>query len=148
MQGVSPWAGLWPLDLKSGAGTKAAVMAGVTTLVDTIIAQRVVVVVAPLIAAVGCGTAGADWKTAGQVETLPDIGQHKHVADLAELVTAVEAIVVMCVVVTHNEVVKNVLEQVDDGAETDGDGVANLKQPKGLIMFPSTSILLSSNQNL
>ena len=53
----------------------------------------------------------------------------------------------MCVVVTH-EVVKDVLEHVDDGAETDGDGVANIKQPKGLIMFPSTSILLSSNQNL
>ena len=121
----------------------------VGTAGDTFVVQRIVVVVAALVAAVGsgCGTAGADWKTAGQVETLPDTGQHKHTAVLAELVTAVEAIVVVCAVFTH-EVVKDVLEHVDDGAETDGDGVANIKQPKGLIMFPSTSILLSSNQNL
>ena len=79
---------------------------------------------------------------------LPDTGQHTHPAALADLgLAAVEAIVVVCVVVTHDEVVKDGLEQVDDGgAETVGDDVANLKLPKGLIMFPSASILLSSSK--
>ena len=113
-----------------------------TTAVGTIVVQRDVVV-APLAAANGWGTAGADWWTAGQVETLPDTGQHTHTAALAELcVTAVEAIVVQRVAVTDE------VEVVDDGEETVGDDVANLKQPKGLMMFPSASILISSNQIL
>ena len=41
-------------------------MAGVTTAVDTIIVQHVVVVVAPLAAANGWGTSGVDWWTAGR----------------------------------------------------------------------------------
>ena len=116
-------------------------MAGVTTAVGTIVVQPVVVV-APLAAANGWGTAGADWWTAGQVEILPDNGQHTHPADMAVQldVTTVVAIVVQLVAVTHE------VEEVYDGEETVGDDVANLKQPKGLIMFPSASILICSNQ--
>ena len=127
--------------------TSAAVMAGVVAAVDPIVAQRVVVVVAPLAAADGWGTANFD--KAGQVEMLPANGQHTHPAVLAELVvTAVVTIVVQRVAVTDEvEVVEDGLElRVDVGAETVGDDVANLKQPKGLIMFPSASILLSSSK--
>ena len=69
---------------------------------------------------------------------MPDNGQHKHpgvVTEQIEVTRAVVAIVVKLVAVTHE------VEEVDDGEETDGDDVANLKQPKGLIMFPSSSIL-------
>ena len=121
--------------------TSAAVMAGVVAAVDPIKAQHVVVVVLLLAAADGWGTANCD--KAGQVEMLPANGQHTHPAVLAELVvTAVVTIVVQRVAVTHEVgVVEDGLELgVDVGADTVGDDVANLKQPKGLIMFPSASI--------
>ena len=113
-------------------------MAGVTTAVGTIVVQRVVVV-APLAAANGWGTAGADWWTAGKVEILPDKGPHTHSADMAVHldVTTVVAIVVQLVAVMTHEV-----EEVDDGEETVGNDVANLKQPKGLIRFPSANYLI------
>jgi hypothetical protein len=133
--------------LKTGAKT---LLAGVATAVGTIVVQRIVVVLR-LAGADGWGTAGLDLETAGQVETLPETGQHTHTAALAELgVTAVGAIVVQRVAVTDEvEVVEDSLElRVDVGAETVGDDVANLKRPKGLIMFPSASILLSSSKLL
>lgn len=78
---------------------RSAVLAGVITAVDTIVIQRVVVVAAALTAAVGWGTAGAGLEKAGQVDNmLPDNGQHKHPAVLAELVvTAVDTILAVSV---------------------------------------------------
>ena len=78
---------------------------------------------------------------------LPDNGQHKHTAVLTELVmtAAVVTIVVECVV---DDALKTVVVEGDD---LDRDDVVetgldtNLKQPKGLIIFPSSSILLSLN---
>ena len=73
-------------------------MVGVITAEDTIVVHRVVVVAAALTADVGCGTAGAGLEEAGQVEMLPDHGQHKHPAVMAELVvTAVVTIVAVVV---------------------------------------------------
>ena len=117
-------------------------MAGVITAVDTIVVQRVVVVAAALTAAVGWGTAGAGLGKAGQVDMLPDNGQHKHTAVMT---AAVVTIVVECVV---DDALKTVVVEGDD---LDRDDVVetgldtNLKQPKGLIIFPSSSILLSLN---
>ena len=139
--------------LKTSAGTTAA-LAGpleVTTAVAIVVQQVVVVVtgagsdttgrdgedgdvqrvvVVPRLAvADGWGTAGVDWEIAGQVEMLPDNGQHTHTAVLAELVvTAVVAIVVQCVVV--------VTPLNSGGVDEDGD--VDLKYPRGLeIIFPS-----------
>ena len=86
----------------------------------TIVAQRVVVVTA----------AGVSAENAGQVEILPDNGQHKHPAELAELVVTD--------VVTVEAVGGDDLDTADD--ET-GLGTS-LKRPKGLIMLPSWSILV------
>ena len=54
--GGSPKAGILTLDLKTGAGTLAAVSIGVTATAD-IIGKHGVVVVVRLSAAIGCGTA-------------------------------------------------------------------------------------------
>ena len=75
---------------------------------------------------------------AGQVEMLPDKGQQTHAAVVAVVVVCVDDDTLMTEVV------------VGDGLDT-ADGVeiglgTNLKQPKGLMMFPSLSILLSSKQ--
>ena len=126
---------------------RSAVLAGVITAVDTIVIQRVVVVAAALTAAVGWGTAGAGLEKAGQVDMLPDNGQHKHPAVLTELVmtAAVVTIVVECVV---DDALKTVVVEGDglDRDEVVETGLdTNLKQPKGLIIFPSSSILLSLN---
>jgi hypothetical protein len=110
-------------------------MAGVITAVDTTVVQHVLVVAAALTAAVGWGTAGADWEKAGQVEMLPDKGQQTH--------AAVVAIVVVCV---DDNTLKTEVEVGDglDTADDVGTGLGtNFKQPKGLIIFPSLSILLS-----
>ena len=122
-------------------------MAGVTAAVDTIVVQHVVVVVAALTAAVGWCPAGAGLGKAGQVDMLPDNGQHKHPAVLTELVmtAAVVTIVVECVV---DDALKTVVVEGDglDRDEVVETGLdTNLKQPKGLIIFPSSSILLSLN---
>ena len=71
--------------------------------------------------------AGAGTENAGQVEILPDNGQHKHPAEIAELV--VPAVVTIVA--------------VDDDLDTDDEtGLGtSLKQPKGLIILPSWSIL-------
>ena len=121
--------------MKTGAGTQTAVLAGVITAVGTIVLQRVVVVVAALTAAVGWGTAGAGLEKAGQVEMLPDKGQQTHAA-----------VVAIVVVYVDDDTLKTEVV-VGDGLDTDvGTGLGtNLKQPKGLIIFPSLSILLSLN---
>ena len=107
--------------------------------------QQPVIAVA-LAAAVGWGTARAGLEkvveqlvvvvttaaveNAGQVEILPDNGQHKHATELAELVVTD--------VVTVEAVDGDDLDTADD--ET-GLGTS-LKRPKGLIMLPSWSILV------
>ena len=121
-------------------------MAGVmATTVGTIVVQPVAVIAVALAAAVGWGTARAGLEkvveqlvvvvttaageNAGHVEILPDNGQHKHATELAELVVTA-AVTVVAV----------------DGDDLDTADVvtglgASLKQPKGLIILPSWSIL-------
>ena len=127
--------------------------------VGTVVVQPVVAVTLPLTAAVGWGTAGAGLDKAGlvetivvlpvvvvvtaasdgratakagQVEILPETGQQRHPTVLAELVvTALVTIAVECVV-------EDILKAAVEG----NDLVTYLKLPKGLMMFPSTSILV------
>merc|ERR1719318_1420914 len=71
MQGASPGADNWPLDLETGAGTHTAGLTGVAIAVGTLVTQRVVVVMAALGAAVGWGTAAkAGLGKAAQVDTI------------------------------------------------------------------------------
>ena len=104
------WGGVvnLPLDLGTGAWTRKTALGGELSAVDSIVAQDVVVVVtAALAAAGGWSIARAGLEKAEQVEII---------------------------VVRHAVVV---LE--DDLGEADVETVlgTNLKQPKGLIMFPS-----------
>ena len=126
--------------------------------VGTVVVQPVVAVTLPLTAAVGWGTAGAGLDKAGlvetivvlpvvvvtaaadgrgsakagQVEILPETGHQRHPTVLAELVvTALVTIAVECVV-------EDILKAAVEG----NDLVTCLKLPKGLMMFPSTSILV------
>ena len=125
MHGVSVTVGDWALDLKTEGGINATVIAGEITGGDSSVVQCVVVVTAAV-------------SRAG----LEKAGELKHPGLLAEFV--------MTVVVTIVEVKGEdgdglgTTEEVGTGLDTVADvetGLGtNLKQPKGLIMFPSSSV--------
>ena len=148
MHGVSLGAGNWPLDVKTGA-----VLANVATAVETFVALPVVVVTAASAAAIGWGThkAGAGLGKAGQLGTIK----------LQLVVTAAvvvgwgggEAVVTIIVVVDDVLDIADVVETELDsliflrrflassrlsGEAGLGINSVNLKQPKGLIMYPSS----------
>ena len=86
--------------------------------VDTIVEQRVVVVTAAIAAVTG-------RRKAGQVDTI-----------VAQLVVVTEAVTID----GWGAAVVTIMDDLDmTGAVETGLGI-NLKQPKGLIMFPSLSI--------
>ena len=118
MHGVSL---CWPLDLKAGAGSRTAFLATVATAEVTIVVLDLGVVAAVVAAAVGLSRAGAGCGEARQVDTL--VVQH------VVVVTAALTIVVAAA---------GDLDKADDVVEA-GLGIS-LKQPKGLIIFPSLSI--------
>ena len=125
MHGVNVTAGDWPLDLKTEAGVKAAVIAGEITGGNSSVAQRVVVVTAAV-------------PRAG----LEKAGKLIHPGLLIEFVVTV--VVTILEVEGEDGDDLGTTEEVETGLDTGEDvetGLGtNLKQPKGLIMFPSSSV--------
>ena len=122
--GVSVTAGDCPLDLKTEAGINAAVKAGEIAGGHSSVLHRVVVVIEAV--------PRAGLETAGQL---------KHETILAEFVVNV---VVTIVGIKDRDGDDLGTTEVETGLDTAADVETgfgtNLKQPKGLIMFPSSSV--------